>query len=233
VLGAVAIAVVSLTACGGGTSGGNAAVQVGDSSISKATVDHWTKVEAVLAYKVIPRQPVPKGVVPDPPNYTACIASLEAATPKPVANQPKPAATLFKGQCRQRYEELQKKMLDFLITFYWMSGEIANQGVKITEGEVQQQLVWFRTHEFTSQADFQKYLAYTGMSISDVLFLMRETILTTKLQKSIVKKDERLPAEQRKQAFIKFAKEYQKKWTAKTNCHTGYVIPDCKQYTGT
>lgn len=31
-------------------------------------------------------------------------------------------------------------------------------------------------------------------------------------------------------AFTKFVKEFKKKWKAKTDCRTGYVVEDCKQY---
>jgi foldase protein PrsA len=31
-------------------------------------------------------------------------------------------------------------------------------------------------------------------------------------------------------AFNKFVKEFKKKWKAKTDCRTGYVVEDCKQY---
>jgi foldase protein PrsA len=227
----VVVAVVGLTACGGGISG-DAVVQVGANSISKAMVDHWTRIEAVLTYKVIPRQPVPRGVVPDPPKYTACIAYLEANAPQPVKGQSKPTASQLKSQCQQRYVGLQRKVLSILITFDWMSGEIADQGAKVTDGEVKQAFQRFEHEEFSTEADFHKYLTYTGMSISDVLLLMRNTVLGTKLQqKALAKKGPTV--QQQEQAFARFAGEFRKKWTAKTSCRTGYVVPGCKQYKGT
>ena len=234
---AIVVVVVGLAACGGASGGGAVVAQVGGSSISKATLDHWTRVEAVLAYKVIPRQPVPSGVVPDPPSYTACIAYLAAApkivTPQPVKGQPKPTTAQLTTRCRQRYEELQRKALGILIDYYWINGEVADQGVKVTGMETQKSLESFVHKEFPNETEFHKYLTYTGMSVSDVLFIMRDTILTTKLQRILEKVGKGLTGQQQQQqAVLKFAKEFQKHWTARTNCHTGYVVPYCKQYKG-
>jgi hypothetical protein len=228
-LGAVVIAVVGLTACGGGVSG-DAVVRVGGSSISRAAVDHWTRVEGVLTYSVIPKQPVPRGVVPDPPSYIACVAYLEA-TVRPAKGQPKPTTARLKDQCEQRYVRLRGKMLDFLISYDWLGGELASRGLKVTDGEVKEELERFKHTQFPEGTGFQKYLTYTGMSVSDVLFIMKDTLLTTKLQQVFIKEKKGLTAQQQQQVLAKF-KEITKKWVARTSCSPGYVVHDCKQYKG-
>jgi foldase protein PrsA len=39
-----------------------------------------------------------------------------------------------------------------------------------------------------------------------------------------------LTATQQQSALSKFVKEFKKKWTSKTDCRSGYVVTDCKQY---
>jgi foldase protein PrsA len=39
-----------------------------------------------------------------------------------------------------------------------------------------------------------------------------------------------LLATQQQGALSKFVKDFKKKWTAKTDCRSGYVVTDCKQY---
>jgi hypothetical protein len=219
---------VGLIACGSGASG-DAVVQVGESSISKATVDHWTRIEGALTYRTTPKQPVPNGVVPDPPSYTVCIAYLEA-TARPAKGQPKPTVAQLRSQCQQKDGVLRKKALGILILFDWLNEELADRGGKVTDKEVQQQLSIFKHQEFPTEADFYKYLASTGMSVSDMLLLMKNGVLGTKLQQKVVAKG--LTAQQQGQAFAKFATEFKKKWTAKTSCRPGYVVPGCKQYKG-
>jgi foldase protein PrsA len=41
---------------------------------------------------------------------------------------------------------------------------------------------------------------------------------------------QQLTATQQQGALSKFVKEFKKKWTAKTDCRSGYVVIDCKQY---
>ena len=79
-LGAIAVAVACLSGCGGGSSG-EIVARVEGSSISKAMLDHWIPIEAVLTYELYPRKPVPNGVVPVPPNYTGmhCLLRIDSA----------------------------------------------------------------------------------------------------------------------------------------------------------
>lgn len=44
--------------------------------------------------------------------------------------------------------------------------------------------------------------------------------------------EKQLAAEQQRQTLAEFVKAWRKKWIARTDCRTGYVMPDCKQYTG-
>jgi foldase protein PrsA len=41
-----------------------------------------------------------------------------------------------------------------------------------------------------------------------------------------------LTAEQQQRTLAEFIKAWRKKWTAITDCHTGYVVPGCRQYKG-
>ena len=58
---------------------GNAVVQVDGTPITKTTFNHWLAVAAASSATT----PGAKPVLPEPPNYTACIAHLKATTPKP------------------------------------------------------------------------------------------------------------------------------------------------------
>jgi foldase protein PrsA len=41
---------------------------------------------------------------------------------------------------------------------------------------------------------------------------------------------QQLTATQQQTALTTFVKAFKKKWTAKTECRAGYIVPDCKQY---
>lgn len=226
-LGAVAVAVASLTACGGGS---EVVAQVGGNAITKATLDHWISIEAILLYEIVPRRAVPRGVVPDPPDYTACIAFLKS---QPVALGrvgPKPTAAQLKSSCQQEREMLKEKELGFLIGDQWMFNEAAEWGLKVTDKEVRQRLEQIRQTLFPKKVVFQKYLANTEQTIPDWLFRAKVGLLELELRRKIFPPKGLTPQQQ--QALTRLASESTKKWLARTSCRAGYVVPRCKQYKG-
>jgi hypothetical protein len=239
-LGAVVLAVVALAACGGGDSGAIVA-QVGSvGSISKATLDHWIHVEAVVLYQQRPPSAVPKGVVPDPPDYKACIAYLESIPQKLVERGPTPTALQLESKCRQRYQELREITLNTLILWDWSIAAGEALGMKASDAEARQQLVEERKRfSRKGEAGFANYLKWTGQTIADMLLRSRVEVFEGKL---VAKQDalqkllpKSLPAAQLQQSELAKFIAYQppgKRWVAITSCRKGYIVSACKQYRG-
>jgi foldase protein PrsA len=185
-LGAVFFAVAGLAACGGGIPS-NAVVQVGGTPITKATFEHWMSIAAASSSATAPGQTAPKPVIPDPPSYTACIAHLQATAPKPAKGQPKPTAAQLKTQCEQQYKSLQQEVLGFLISSAWVLGEAESQGVKVSDAEVKKQFEQIKSQQFPKPAEFQKFLATSGQTVSDLLLRVKLNLLSSKLQQKIAK----------------------------------------------
>jgi foldase protein PrsA len=183
-LGAVFFALTGLSACGGIP--GDAVVQVGSSPITKATFSHWLKVAASSSAATTPGQTA-HAVAPEPPNYTACIAHLEATAPKPAKGQSKPTPAQLKSQCEQQFKALKQQVLGFLISSQWVLGEAADQGVKVSDKEVKQRFEQIKKQQFPKEAEFQKFLASSGQTISDILLRVKLNLLSSKLQQKITK----------------------------------------------
>ena len=181
-LGAVLFALVGLSACGGGIPG-NAVVQVGSSPITKATFDHWMSVAATSSKT----SPTAKVVVPEPPNYTACIANLAATTPKPAKGQKAPTTQQLKSQCETQYKTLKTEVLGFLVSLQWVIGEAPSLGVKVSDAEVKKQFVKIRTQQFPSTAEFEKFLSTSGQTVSDLLLRVKQNLVSQKIQQKILK----------------------------------------------
>jgi foldase protein PrsA len=182
-LGAVLFAVVGLSACGGIP--GNAVVQVGGNSITKTTFDHWMSVAA--ASSASQTEPAAKPVIPEPPNFTACVAHLKATAAKPAKGASAPAEAELKAQCKQQYTSLQTEVLGFLISSEWVIGEASAIGVKVSDQEVKKRFEQIKSQEFPKAAEFQKFLATSGESVSDLLLRVKLNLLSTKVQQKIVK----------------------------------------------
>ena len=145
--------------------------------------------------------PAAKPVVPDPPTYTACIAHLQATAPKPAKGQPKPTAATLKAQCEQQYTALKQQVLGFLISANWVIGEAGDQGVKVSDNEVKKQFNQIKTQQFPKEADFQKFLASSGQTISDLLLRVKLNMLSSKIQQKVTKDAGKKPSQQEITAY--------------------------------
>lgn len=216
------VVAASLWACGGGA--GDAVVTVGDRSITRATLEHWIPIEAVLSYQLVPGRPVPRGVVPDPPRYTACVAYLKRAA---ADAQPKPTAPELRTRCRQEHAALREHVQSLLIRFAWLSGESAELGIEIGDAAVERKLRQLRSTEFQAPGSLQRFLAYTGMSVADERWRIRMSLLTVAVHRAILAR-ERLGVRQQQRALAPVTA----RWKARTSCRRGFVVPMCEQYRG-
>ena len=184
-LGAFFSLVVVLSACGGGVPGNSVASvdQAGD--VTKTDFNHWLLVAAKGS-----QAPGANGQpqIPDAPDYTKCIASKRAALPKPAKGQKAPTDAQLKAQCAQEYAGLRDQVMQFLISAEWIQGEAKDQGVKVTDTQVQQQFQQTKKQSFPKESDFQKFLKDSGMTQDDILFRVRLDALSTKLREKVTKK---------------------------------------------
>lgn len=201
-LGAVLLTGVTLTACGGGIPG-NAVVSVNGTPITNSTFSHWMTVAAgsSSASAAAAGQTAPKAVVPDPPAYTACIAHLEAVAPKPAKGQSKPTPAALKAQCEQQYTALKQQVLAYLISANWVIGEAAERGVKVSDAEVKKQFNQIKSQQFPKEADFQKFLASTGYTVSDLLLRVKLNTLSSKIQQKVNKEAGKKPSQKEITAY--------------------------------
>jgi foldase protein PrsA len=227
----VALAIgIGIAACGDpGAAGDMTVARVGSHAITKATLEHWTDVEAVLAYETEPKHPVPSGVVPDPPAYSRCVAYLEKTT-SPEPGQAVPTRSQLKRRCQERRRSLQRHVLDILLLHYWLLDEGAEQGVKVTSAEVKKTL----DRTFPNEAAYRRYLALTGETPADERLIIEKDRLDTRLLQTAEAKRAPQPKSLREheQAMIEAATAFTKKWKARTSCSAGYVVTECKQYKG-
>jgi foldase protein PrsA len=177
-LGAVLFALLGLSACGGGGIPGNAVAQINGTPITTATFKHWIRVAAVSTAS---GSPAKSPVAPEPPYYTACIAHL-----KETAEKTATPATLKKA-CEQQYKSFSQEVLGFLISSSWVLGEANSLGIKLSDKEVKKQFETIKNQQFPKAADFEKFLATSGQSVSDLLLRVKLNMLSTKIQSKIIK----------------------------------------------
>ena len=182
-LGAVLFVTVGLVACGGGLPGNSVVAIDGSQNVTSEAYKHWLGVAAAAGGQG------GKTVVPDPPNYTNCIAHLKATSAKPAKGQKAPTEAELKKQCETQYKSLQQEVLGFLISSSWVLGEAKSLGVKATDKEVRDQFLHIKHQQFRKPAEFEKFLATSGQTVSDLLLRVKLNMLSQKIQQKISKKN--------------------------------------------
>jgi foldase protein PrsA len=202
-LGAVLFAVVAFAACGGIP--GDAVVTVDGKPIKKTTFNHWLSVAAASSAATTGAKPP----IPEPPHYTACIASAKAAA-KPAKGQAPPSEAQLKSQCEQEYKSLQQEVLGFLISSEWVLGEANSLGVKVSDAEVKKQFEKIKNQQFPKAAEFEKFLKTSGQTVSDLLLRVKLNLLSSKIQQKVVKEKSKVTQAQ----VQKYYNENQKRFEA-------------------
>lgn len=179
-LGAFFVAATALIACGSSDNSvsGDAVANVDGTSITKADYEKWAAVTARGSSQN------PDAVVPDPPAFTRCIATLRRQS-RPARGQPAPTDVTLRAQCRQQNEQLVQQTMGTLIQNLWIEKEAKDQGVTVTDADVERQLAATKRQSFPTEKSYQRFLKQSGMTQADVLERVRVQALAAALTRKI------------------------------------------------
>jgi hypothetical protein len=125
--------------------------------------------------------------------------------------------------CGKLHQAVREQALSYLIESQWNIGQDTEQGLRVTDPEVEQEFKRLRAERFPKEAELQQYLANRGWTLADELYLIKRDLLASKLQGKLSKTDS-------ESAYSRYFQEATTKWTAMTSCRTGYVVKECMQY---
>ena len=176
-LGAFFVVISAAVAgCGSSSSGvpsDSVAVVAGNPITTKA-FKHWMFVAAQGQAAQSPGSPV---IIPDPPNYTKCIADAR----KDIPSLAKTPAKTLKTDCSQLFTTLSGQVMDFLIKAYWYQADAHKMGINLTDAQVQKALAAAKKSQFSTDAQFQTFLKTSGQTAQDILFRVRVNQIFQKL----------------------------------------------------
>jgi hypothetical protein len=209
--------------------------QVSRHFITRQMLEHKIGVEAVLGYQLRPTRPVPRGLIPKPPDYRECIAYL-AAVANAGSTRPAPDTAHLKAQCEREHQDLLPQILGRLIRYYWVEEEATKAGVEMTTRDTDRALHF----QFPSESDLHRFLAFTGLQESDERLILREQLLPDKWQRAVLPAYERVrhikpPESQQMVAEVEtevanLLEAMRRRWIPKTRCIPGYVLAICSEY---
>jgi foldase protein PrsA len=173
---AVTLLVVLVLVLRGGVPGDAVAVVKGD-AISKAEFNKTLGIFVSQSHGPGAGKPV----LPDPPNFTKCIADKRRTAPK------KTSAADLKKSCETEYNTAKQQIMTALIQRRWFTLEAKDRGINISDSEVKQRFVSLKQQAFPKEADYKKFLGTTGQSEADLLLLVKNQIIQEKIREQITK----------------------------------------------
>jgi foldase protein PrsA len=183
-LGAFFVATTVLVACGSSDNSvpGNAVATVDGTAITREDYEKWAEITAKSSV-----QGGAEAVIPDPPTFTRCIATLRRRS-RPARGQPAPTDVTLRAQCRQQNEALVQQTVGTLIQNIWIEKEAEDQDVSVSDADIRRQFEVTKRQSFRSEKAYQRFLAQSGMTEDDVMERVRiqaiAAALTRKIQNS-------------------------------------------------
>jgi foldase protein PrsA len=180
-LSAFFVAVMLLAACGSSDTGvpGNAVANVDGTPITRAEYEKWAEITAKGS-----TQGRTAPVIPDPPTFTRCIASLRRQS-RPARGQPAPTDVTLRAQCRQQNEALIGQTMGTLIQNIWIEKEAEEQDVSVSDAQIRRQFAQTKRQSFASDRAYERFLQQSGMTEADVLERVRIQALAAAVTRKI------------------------------------------------
>src|SRR6185436_14610195 len=101
--------------------------------------------------------------------------------------QPKQTDADYKKQCQQQYDQLRDQVVGLLINYQWLQKEADEQGVKVSDDEVQKSFDQQKKQAFPKAADYEKFLKDSGQTNEDVLLRVKLDTLSNKIREKVTK----------------------------------------------
>jgi foldase protein PrsA len=180
VLALCAFAAIVAVGVGCGGVPGNAVAEVDGNAIDKDQFNHWMNVAAKTSGQ-------PSASVPDAPDYKNCVAQKRKTAPKPAKGQPKTTDQQLKDQCKQEYDALRDQVMQLLTSFQWIQGEAEEQGIKVSDAEVNKSFADQKKQSFPKDADYQKFLKDYNQTEADIKQRVKLDLLSNKIRDKIIK----------------------------------------------
>ena len=193
-LGAFFVPAAILAGCGDSIPGDSVAT-VDGTNIEKSEYEHWLGIAAKAGG--------PDATVPDPPDFTNCIAAAKKTAGKPQEGQPKQTDADYKKQCQQQYDQLRDQVVGLLINYQWLQKEADEQGVKVSDDEVQKSFDQQKKQAFPKDADYEKFLKDSGQTNEDVLLRVKMELISNKIRDKVTKGKDNVTDAQIKEYYDK------------------------------
>ena len=175
-LALTAAAAALVSACGNDVPP-NAVAKVGDETITQDEFDKWLNTAVKSSAQG------GTAVVPDPPDFTKCVAAKKKA---PAAEgQKEQTDSALKKQCKTEYDTIKRQVMQFLIQAEWVQQEAEQRDITVSDKAVQKSFEDQKKQAFPTDKAYKQFLTSSGMTEQDILFRVKLSQLQEKLTQKV------------------------------------------------
>jgi parvulin-like peptidyl-prolyl isomerase len=179
------VGAATVAGCGNDVPSGSVA-KVGDSTITKNEFQKWLRTASQGQAQGQSQQVA----VPDPPEYSSCIAAKKKQPQQ--GQSASPSSSQLKKQCEEEYNQLKGEVMQFLIQSEWVQQEAKAQDVNVSDAEVKRSLAEQKKQAFPNEKAYQQFLKSSGMNEADILFRVKLDTLQQKLTQKVTEKESKV-----------------------------------------
>jgi hypothetical protein len=224
----VALALLSLSSCGGGGNESLIHIEGSSATITKPMLDHWMKATVGMDFRSNVGTKGPLGLVSEPANYPECIAAARKLIPRTYTGKFKLSDAQVSMKCHQLYQAVKAQTLAYLLSVQWSVREGEEAGIRVSDAEVRKQFKRFAKENFKSAAGQRTYLAERHLTVADVLYQLKRNMLVTRLRPKFEAKVAKAGGGEK--VFARLALANYHSLIAKTTCKRSYVVEGCNGY---
>jgi phosphatidylethanolamine-binding protein (PEBP) family uncharacterized protein len=114
------------------------------------------------------------------------------------------------------------RALAFLLTSSWVLGEGAARHIRVSHAEAQKRLRQLEAQDFPKAGELQRYLAKAHETRQDLLSRVEVELIQQRIAGQVGSGAK----------LTGFERSFHVRWKSLTSCLAGYVMEDCKQYSG-
>lgn len=203
--------------------------RTGHLSITLGYLEKWVPLEIVLvSYRA--NSSIPVGVVPDPPEYHACVQYLVSLSRNGrMGRDHERAAKALRSACAREYAADRVSTLSHLVRFAWIHEEAAKRGVKEDRPLVNKEVATKLNGQLRSAI---------GASVSDLRFAVSAELLTGAIEETLpgrrrlrrLKHETLRMSEEVDNEFARFYQDLVRRGTARTVCKPELASNVCSNY---
>jgi hypothetical protein len=125
----------------------------------------------------------------------------------------------------KEYDELRETALDSLLETVWIQGLASEEGISVTQREIEVELEKIAADNFESDAELDEFLETSHLSDRDVEERVKVQILSSELLEKAQGKA--ATEEKRQTALSRYARDFEERWRSRTVCSPAVATEKC------